>query len=82
MKTKEDYIDEIYKYIKELGKELQEDQTIQVKDKIPQVDLFINTIKFLQDYDENVKVLDKYWREKNRKLKFERSQKEYEERNK
>lgn len=82
MKTKEDYIDEIYKYIKELGKELQEDQTIQVKDKIPQVDLFINTIKFLQDYDENVKVLDKYWREKNRKLKFERSQKEYEEQNK
>lgn len=82
MKTKEDYIDEIYKYIKELGKELREDQTIQVKDKIPQVDLFINTIKFLQDYDENVKVLDKYWREKNRKLKFERSQKEYEERNK
>ena len=39
MKTKEDYIDEIYKYIKELGKELQEDQTIQVKDKIPQVDV-------------------------------------------
>ena len=72
MKTKEDYIDEIYKYIKELGKDLQEDQTIQAKDKIPQVDLFINTIKFLQDYDENVKVLDKYWREKNRKLKFER----------
>lgn len=82
MKTKEDYIDEIYKYIKELGKELQEDQTIQVKDKIPQVDLFINIIKFLQDYDENVKVLDKYWREKNRKLKFERSRKEYEEQNK
>lgn len=39
MKTKEDYIDEIYKYIKELGKELQEDQTIQVKDKIPQVEV-------------------------------------------
>lgn len=82
MKTKEDYINEIYKYVKELGKELQEDQTIQVKDKIPQVDLFINTIKFLQDYDENIKVLDKYWRDKNRKLKFERSQKEYEEQNK
>ena len=82
MITREDLIDKINSYIKELGEELQKDQTVSNRDKLSQVDLLINTNKFLYDYDENVKVLDKYWREKNRRLKFERSKEEYEKSNK
>lgn len=44
MKTKEDYIDEIYKYIKELGKELQEDQTIQVNFKEITIYIFLRVV--------------------------------------
>ncbi len=64
-------IDEITRKLEEIGKQLQQDKDMNPQDKAVQVDVMLDTLHFLQDYDENVKVLNQYWMEKRRRQKFE-----------
>ena len=64
-------IDEITRKLEEIGKQLQQDKGMNPQDKAVQVDVMLDTLHFLQDYDENVKVLNQYWMEKRRRQKFE-----------
>ena len=62
--AKQTMIDKITDAIKDFGKEARENQTLTLNDKIDQVDVLLDTLKFLSDYDENVKVLNKYYANK------------------
>lgn len=52
-------IEELEKFISEKLDELEEDRTITKADKVDVIDVYYNTFKFLKDYKENVKILQK-----------------------
>lgn len=52
-------IEEIEKFISKKLDELEEDRTITKAEKIDVIDVYYNTYKFLKDYKENVKILQK-----------------------
>lgn len=66
-------MDKITSAIQELGEQLQQDKTIPAKDKATQLDVLLDTLHFLDGYDENVPLLNEYWIKKRRKQKFEQS---------
>lgn len=43
---------------------------IDLYEKADKLDVLLDTMKFLQNYDENVKVLNEYWLDKRYKEKF------------
>lgn len=51
-------IEELEKFISQKLDEL-EDRTITKSEKIDVIDVYYNTFKFLKDYKENVKILQK-----------------------
>lgn len=55
------------------GQYVRDDDTLTPEQQLVQVDVILDTMKFLQDYEENVKVLNKYWLEKRWKQKFEKA---------
>lgn len=67
-------LDKITKKLQEIGEELQSDTELPVWDKATQMDVMLDTLHFLQDYDENVKVLNKYWVEKRRREKWNKDE--------
>ena len=66
---KKQIIDEITNFITQRGQQVR-DSDLSVDDQVTQVDVLLDTLHFLQGYDENVKVLNKYWLEKRWKQKF------------
>lgn len=66
---KKQIIDEITNFITQRGQQVR-DSDLSVDDQVTQVDVLLDTLHFLQCYDENVKVLNKYWLEKRWKQKF------------
>jgi translation elongation factor P/translation initiation factor 5A len=62
--AKQVMIDKIIEAIKDLGRETKENEQVSTKDKFDQVDVLLDTMKFLNNYDENVKVLNTYYAEK------------------
>ena len=52
-------IEEIERFISKKLDEIEEDKTITKTDKVEVIDVYYNTYKFLKDYKENVKILQK-----------------------
>lgn len=48
---------------------VREDNTISVQDKCTQMDVILDLMHFLNDYDENVQILNKYIEQKQQKEK-------------
>ncbi len=63
-------IDNITEKLEEIGKQIQQDKTLSPYDKAPQIDIVLDVLHFLQDYDENVKVLNEYWVKKRKEEKY------------
>lgn len=68
---KEDIIKLIMIELQKLGIDVQKDKSKSLDERTVKADVLLDTMHFLKDYDENVKVLDKYWRAKRRKQKYE-----------
>lgn len=60
-KAQQEVIDMIFDRIKDLGQQIREDQSISLQDKCEQVDILLDVNKFLMNYNENVKILNKYY---------------------
>lgn len=58
--AKQSMIDEISDRIRDLGEEIRYNKDLSMEDKMTQMDILLDTIKFLKDYDENVKILNKH----------------------
>lgn len=54
-------INQITKAIENFGKQVRRDENILIEDKCLQIDVLLDTLKFLENYDENVKILNKYY---------------------
>ena len=52
-------IEDLEKFISQKLDELEEDRTITKSEKIDVIDVYYNTYKFLKDYKENGKILQK-----------------------
>lgn len=52
-------IEELERFISQKLDEIEEDKTITKTEKVDVIDVYFNTYKFLKDYKENVKVLNK-----------------------
>lgn len=63
-------MDKLTEAIRQFGEELQQDKTIASKDKATQLDILLDTLHFLDGYEENVPILNEYWIKKRRKQKF------------
>lgn len=66
-------INKISVYLEQLGEELHSDKTQSPYDKVPQVDVLLHTLHFLQDIDENVQVLNDYWIKKRAEQRYAES---------
>lgn len=63
MTLKEETINKIQDLLLEEGKTLQDNKEIPTRDKIERVDVLLNLVKFLDNYDENIEVLNRHLRE-------------------
>lgn len=52
------------------GTIIREDTITSAEDKLTQMDVVLDVLHFLKDYDENVAVLNKYWLDKRHREKF------------
>ena len=68
--AKEQLIIRMFNVLKGQGMYVREDTSLTDREKLEQADIILNMMKFLKDYDENIEVLDKYWKEKHYKEKF------------
>jgi hypothetical protein len=59
-KAKKDMIDKITHALKDIGDQTQHDETLPLTDKFFQVDVLMDTLRFLKDYEKNVKILNQY----------------------
>lgn len=48
---------------------IREDDTITDVERLEQINVVLDLMKFLKDYDENIIVLNKHWQEKHKKEK-------------
>lgn len=69
---KETMISKLQESLVEHAKQLRENESVEINDKLIQMDVVLDTMKFLEDYDENVQALNKYL-EKKKIKKFDRS---------
>lgn len=60
----------LQKLLQDIGQSVQDDDTLSTENKLMQVDVILDTMKFLKDYDINIKVLNKYWLNKKWNDKF------------
>ena len=63
-------IQKMQKMLEDIGKELQKDNKLSIEQKLKQLNVILDTMKFLDTYDINVKILNEYWLDKNWKDKF------------
>ena len=64
--SKKEMIDKITNNIKNLGEQAQQDKNLSLEEKASQVDVLLDTLKFLSNYEENVMALNKYYAAKGR----------------
>ena len=55
---------------------VREDTSISDRDRLTQADVILDLMKFLNDYDENIEVLNRYWYEKRQREKFKQEDRE------
>ena len=55
---------------------VREDESISDRDRLTQADVILDLMKFLNDYDENIEVLNRYWYEKRQREKFKQEDRE------
>ena len=55
---------------------VREDDSISDRDRLTQADVILDLMKFLNDYDENIEVLNRYWYEKRQREKFKQEDRE------
>jgi len=60
MTPKEEMISKIQKALLKEVEFIRENPKISLDDKVTQVDVLFDTVKFLDNYDENIKVLNKH----------------------
>ena len=72
MTPREEIIDKIQDLLLKEGKILQNNKEMPIKDKLDKVDVVLNLVKFLDNYDENIETLNKYIREN--RLKGDRNE--------
>ena len=58
---KKEMILKITKYLAEQSDKIMSDKSLSTKDKLSQMDIVLNTTKFLTDYDKNIEILNKYY---------------------
>lgn len=73
---KEQIIDRIFAELQALGDTVRDSGEFTPMQQLPQVSVLVDTMKFLQDYDENIAVLNKYWSQKRGDPRFNKSQSE------
>jgi len=60
MESKEEFIEKIQIALSRKMEKIRIDNNICLNDKMTQTDILLDTIKFLKDYDRNVKILNRY----------------------
>ena len=60
MKAKEEMINKIQTALSKEIEFIRINNEIELDEKVEQIDVLFDTIKFLKDYDENIKILSKY----------------------
>lgn len=68
--AKDQIINRMFNVLKGQTMLVKEDSILTTREKLEQADVLLDTMKFLNDYDENVKVLNDYWVAKHREEKF------------
>lgn len=68
-KAKEVMIDKIVDAIKNFGAQVRANENLSLSEQIAQVDVLLDTIKFLDNYEENVKVLNEHHQKTDRRWK-------------
>ena len=63
-------IQKMQKMLEDIGRDLQKDNTLSIEQKLQQLNVILDTMKFLDKYTTNVKILNEYWLNKNWKDKF------------
>lgn len=71
---KEQIIDKIFAELQALGDTVRNSGEFTPMQQLPQVNVLVDTMKFLQDYDENILVLNRYWSQKRGDPRFNRTQ--------
>ena len=51
----------LVKFLEQEAETITTSKEIPVDDKVSQLDLVLNTVKFLGDYDKNIEILNKYY---------------------
>ena len=55
---------------------VREDDSISDRDRLTQADVILDLMNFLNDYDKNIEVLNRYWHEKRQREKFKQEDRE------
>lgn len=76
--AKQQLMNRLFNVLRGQGTYIKEDESLSLEDRVQQMDIILDTMKFLKDYDENVKVLNKYWLDKHRKEKFSKPEEDIE----
>lgn len=76
--AKKQLMDRLFNVLQGQGMYIREDASLTPEDKLQQMDIILDTMKFLKDYDENVKVLNEHWVSKHRKDKFRKPEEDIE----
>ena len=69
LKNKEVVMDTLIEDLRRQGELLQQDKELSIQDKLTQMDVILDVLHFIQDYDENIKVLNNYWLHKEKRFK-------------
>lgn len=69
--NKQEYIEELLALLREQGENVRSNESNKTTlDMLERADVLLDLMKFLKDYEENVKVLNAYWLDKHYKEKF------------
>lgn len=76
--SKEAVLQRLCNMLQGQGMFIREDTTMTSEEKLEQMDVVIDVLHFLNDYDENVKVLNEYWVKKRYAEKFAQGKTDFE----
>lgn len=74
--AKEQIMTRMFNVLKGQTMFIREDTCITDTERLEQVDVVLDLMKFLKDYDENIIVLNKYWQEKHQREKYHQDEHE------
>lgn len=67
---KEQIIDKLIRALQSEGEFIRQNQDMSMQEKLSEMDVLLDTMKFLQGYDENVKILNKELEHRKRIAKY------------